>query len=302
MTDVNVLKHPELPGVEIYLTWVTPKIAEEFLDKNTEGQRNLNEDVAGRYAEDMANLNWLFTGSPILFDKAGELIDGQHRLNAIADSGEPQLCLIVAGLDHNVMQAVDAGRKRTYGTYLHMPPLSRPSYSMQAAVIRAMWYWRVAKNYGDRGISRIAIPSEAIHDIPTIAQLEACRVEFEEELGITTTAACQFAQRAYGQLPRITTTVWGLVWVLLTEYDVDARERFFHELFKEPLSPSVDYPPNALKARLGRQREPLTRTVQLHMVLRTFNAWQSGVRLQAISAPNVMSFNSLAMPPVKAGQ
>lgn len=297
MTDLNVLKHDDLPGIEIFLKWITPEMADEFLATNSDGQRKLNEDVYLRYAEDMADANWLFTGAPILFDNKGKLIDGQHRLNAIAECGEKQLCLIVTGLDTDVMKAVDAGRKRTYATYLQMV-LERPSFTMQASIIRAYWYWTIG-NYGDKGVSRIAVPSEYVHSIPTIAQMEKAREECERTLEVTFTHASQFAQRAYTQLPRITTTVWGLVWILLTEYDIDLREQFFHELLKEPKSTSIQYGPNALRHRLMKQQQPLKRMAQLHMVLRSFNAWQDGQLLQVLSSPNAVSFNTLAQLPAK---
>ena len=302
LTYPEILTHADLPGVSIRLEMITPDVAQKYLDLNSEGQRNLNSDVSGRYAEDMLTENWPFTGAPVLFDSNGDLIDGQHRLNAIVESETSQLTLVITGLAPGVMRAVDAGRKRTYGTYLQMPPLSRPNYTNQAAIIRACWYWMVAGNYGDRSISRLALPSELIHVIPTISQMESCRVAVERDLGITFTAAAKFSVLAYSQLPRITVTVWGLVWVLLTEYDVDLREKFFHELLKEASSTAADFPPNALRNRLMRQREPLTRTVQLHMVLRTFNAWRTGVSLQTVSAPVQLTFNTLAMPPVKEDQ
>lgn len=296
---LKILKHDDLPGVEIYLAQITPSMAIDFLAKNSEGQRNLNEQVAARYAEDMSSDEWPFTGSPILFDDKGELIDGQHRMQAIINSETTQMCLIVAGLPTDIIRAVDAGRKRNYATFLAMVK-ERPSATAQSGAIRAYWYWYVG-NYAGRGIPRIAIPSELTHAVPTISQLETVREEVEQRLEITFTQVVQVAQRCYTQMPRITQVVWGMVWILLSEYDKDARERFFHELLVEPLSTAADYPINALKNRLGRIKKQgeLTRTMQLHFVLTVFDRWRTGRLLPTLSAPNFIAWNTLAMPPEK---
>lgn len=298
MTTLDVLKHDDLPGIEIYLVNITPKIADEFLDVNTEGQRNLNGDVVERYIDDMSSNNWMFSGAPILFDKQGKLIDGQHRLNAIVDSQTTQLCLVVAGLDPDVMKAVDLGRKRTYASFLAMN-LDRPNAGAQASIIRAAWHWDEAEAYGDRGTSRIPVPSALIHSTPTIAQMEATRKAIEAELGITFTAAAQQAQRAYQQLPKITNTVWGLAYVLMTRFNVDLREGFFNELLFEPQSPAADYPINTLRNRLGRVTGRLKRTEQIHLVFKTFNFWREGKLTQTMAMPNLASWHTLAMPPTK---
>lgn len=297
MTDVSVLKHPDLPGIEIYLINITPDIASTFLDANAAKQRNLNDEVMSRYREDMKSLDWIFCGTPILFSDKGELIDGQHRLKAIVTSGESQLTLVVAGLSPEALHAIDAGRKRTYGTLLGMKE-DRPQHNTQASVIRAWWYWQIG-NYGSRGIPRIAVPSEHVHTIPTLSQLEVARKEVEGRLNVTFTAAVRAGQQCYTQYPQITITVWALVWMLLTEYDVDAREGFFHELIVNPVSPDADYPINTLRNRLGRIRkgETVGRTLQLHFVLRAFDAWRSGKRLPTLYAPSVYAWNTLQQPP-----
>jgi hypothetical protein len=301
MTTLDVLKHPGLPGIEIYLTEITPQIAKQFLNVNAEGQRNINSDVTARYAEDMASGSWLFSGAAVLFSDKGELIDGQHRLTAIVDSGLPQLTLVVAGLNQSVLHAIDAGRKKTYGQLLAMK-YERPSADAQAATIRAYWYWTIG-NYGGRAVPRRPVPSEHANALPTNSQLEAARIEVETRLGITFTQAAQVAQQATLRMRGVTGTVWALVWVLLTEYDIDLRERFFHELLVAPVSPAADYPINALKNRLGRVREAgeLDRTMQLYFILKTFNAWRTGRLIASLTKPNSIAWNTLELPPTKAG-
>lgn len=294
--ELKILNHPDLPGVEIYLTYITPKMAADFLADNHEGQRNINRDVVNRYTEDMLGGFWLFSGAAVLFDQENKVIDGQHRLTAIIEADQAQLTLIVAGLDASVLHAIDAGRKKTYGTLLSMK-FGRPSADSQASAIRAYWYW-YHQCYGGRGVPRVAVQSPQTNALPTVSQLEVCREEVENRLGFTFTQTIRVAHNAYVEMPRITMTVWALVWVLLTEYNVDARERFFHELLVEPLSPASDYPINTLRNTLGRLKVgDWDRTMQLHAVLKTFDHWRLGRVLTTLRPPPYFAWNTLAQPP-----
>ncbi len=107
-------------------------MAAELLALNTKGQRTISRDAVERYAVDMSTLDWVFNGAAILISNTNELLDGQHRLSAIIESGENQVVLIVRGIDPVAMATIDAGRKRSYADSLKIrglrqPPPSRPS-------------------------------------------------------------------------------------------------------------------------------------------------------------------------------
>jgi|3_EtaG_2_1085321.scaffolds.fasta_scaffold30377_2 hypothetical protein len=91
---------------------VTPKLAEKWLGKNTHNRR-----VRARYVQDLARDmtagKWVFNGDSIRFAKDGALMDGQHRLMAIVESGVTVKCHVVYGLDYAVMPSIDTGRVRT---------------------------------------------------------------------------------------------------------------------------------------------------------------------------------------------
>lgn len=66
---------------------ITPGMAKEWLANNNNSNRNIKIVAVERYARDMKNGNWELTSSPISFDASGNLLDGQHRLMAIVQSG-----------------------------------------------------------------------------------------------------------------------------------------------------------------------------------------------------------------------
>lgn len=91
---------------------VTPTIAKEWLAKMPLN-RPLSDFDVRKYARDMSRGRWHFTGEPIKFDSDGNLIDGQHRLQAVILSGVTLRILVVRGLATESQHAMDSGRKRS---------------------------------------------------------------------------------------------------------------------------------------------------------------------------------------------
>jgi len=56
----------------------------------------------------------------ISFDKKGQMIDGQHRLQAIIESQSTFKMKIITGLDPNVRNIIDTGMKRSLSDILRM--------------------------------------------------------------------------------------------------------------------------------------------------------------------------------------
>lgn len=134
----GVVTHEKLPGIEVYLLDIGPDVARELLELNTKGQRTISKDAVERYAVDMSTLDWLFNGAAILISNSNELLDGQHRLTAIIESGESQVLLIVRGIDPAAMVTIDAGRKRSYADGLRIRGYA--NHTTVAAIASRVWY------------------------------------------------------------------------------------------------------------------------------------------------------------------
>lgn len=105
---------------EVQVVTITPEIAKAWLDVNIENNRNLSKRIVDKYARDMNAGQWLFTGDAIRFDKTGKLIDGQHRLAAVEQSGKAIKSLVVYNCDSEVMGVLDTGFARRVRDVLHM--------------------------------------------------------------------------------------------------------------------------------------------------------------------------------------
>lgn len=86
-----------------------------MLDKN-DLNRVLSHATTERYANDMRNGNWHFTGESISVFKDGSLANGQHRLKAIIRSGKPARIVVVRGVEHSAMPAFDGARSAPWAT------------------------------------------------------------------------------------------------------------------------------------------------------------------------------------------
>jgi hypothetical protein len=92
---------------------VTPGIAQAWLTRHNLHNRLPRVKVIEGYTQDMLMGHWQTTGETVSFDWDGQLVNGQHRLEAIFASGIGIDLLIVTGLDPGVRQTVDTHAKRT---------------------------------------------------------------------------------------------------------------------------------------------------------------------------------------------
>lgn len=112
---------------------VTPDQARDWLATSLMNRR-LNEKMVERLARDIVEGRWVLNGESIKFDRSGHLIDGQHRLSAIAKSGQPVPVVVVRNLSDFAQQTIDIGVARTVGQIASMAGVSRANAKAAIAV------------------------------------------------------------------------------------------------------------------------------------------------------------------------
>lgn len=100
-------------AAEIDDTWHSPEncrvvritrvIAEEWLKRNTHN-RPISEYSVRKLMQAMRSGEYVLTGEPILFDRLGVLLDGQHRLMAVLRSGIAIDTYVIFDLDPKVFE------------------------------------------------------------------------------------------------------------------------------------------------------------------------------------------------------
>lgn len=112
---------------------VTPEMAAKWLERNTRN-RGLRSDVVMRYATDMREGRWKITGDAIAFDHNGAIVNGQHRLWAVLESGMTIPMLVMFDLDPDVVFVLDDHLKRKLIDIVH---ITKPGVSISTSHVGA---------------------------------------------------------------------------------------------------------------------------------------------------------------------
>lgn len=91
---------------------ITPAMAVDMLKKNNKN-RPISNTYVKKFAKDMREGKWMVNGEAIVFSQDGTLLDGQHRLQAIVESGSAVTMCVVNGISEDAYKTIDIGRKRT---------------------------------------------------------------------------------------------------------------------------------------------------------------------------------------------
>lgn len=131
------------------VTWekVTPERAQRWLAQNIANNRPLMQKRVKTYAHDMRAGRWQAIPAPIIFDKDGRLIDGQHRLAAMVESRATLTLLVARGSDIDAQRVIDTGSNRAVGQIVHMA--GHANGNDLATLARMVWSWE----HGYRGAS-----------------------------------------------------------------------------------------------------------------------------------------------------
>jgi hypothetical protein len=96
---------------------IGPKKAKKYLDTMGRNRRKRGR-LKERYKEAMAGGQWKLTGESIKFNTKGELIDGQHRLEAVIETGKEIQILVCRNVPDEAFMELDTGGVRTPGDLL----------------------------------------------------------------------------------------------------------------------------------------------------------------------------------------
>lgn len=105
--------------MKIGLETITPDLARRYIDSQVEN-RNVREARVKQWAQDMSRGEFPATAQPIMFDTAGRLIDGQHRLHAIILADIPVDLMVARDVPAEHRRYIDGGAPRTAADVLHM--------------------------------------------------------------------------------------------------------------------------------------------------------------------------------------
>jgi hypothetical protein len=128
----------EVVNTQDHKVKVTPKLAGDLLAlQDPNANRKLDMGNVQRLAKLIEDGKWNEDVGSILVAKNGRLIDGQHRLRAIIESGKSITVTVRFGVDENAIKYVDTGKKRTTGQTLAIMGKRMPAIQLATANLLA---------------------------------------------------------------------------------------------------------------------------------------------------------------------
>lgn len=104
-------------GREVYQgkITVTPEEAKEIIEQSDKifHNRRSSQRTVNAYKTDIDNNRWKVNGESLKFREDGALVDGRHRLLAVAQGDKPMEFLFVANLEKGVEDTLDIGMLRS---------------------------------------------------------------------------------------------------------------------------------------------------------------------------------------------
>lgn len=252
--------------VRCEIVTVTPADARELLSSNNHN-RPLRRPYIDQLALAMSRGEWMLNGEPIQVSGDGTLLNGQHRLHAVVESGCTVEMLMIRNVAHEAQRTIDSGSRRNLSDVLKLHGLPHTT-NLAAALVLLHSYRTSAK----MDFSKQNAPT-------TIQALEL----LEREPGIK--EHVNFAARVYRE-SHLRPSVGIALSYLFDEAHPGAGTRFLEELCSAHRRPPGD-PVGELHKILRRLREERTyvfRTPALCAVtIKAFNAWRVGGQVRELS-------------------
>lgn len=132
MTALLKTVHRPKPSSEFI--FVSPATAEDWLLRNI-NNRNKKQAIIAKYSRDMQAKRWGLTDSMICFDWNGNLLNGQHRLEACVAAGVGFWTFVAFDMDPESFRYMDGQSVRKLTDHLKM---EGESYTLQLSATAAL--------------------------------------------------------------------------------------------------------------------------------------------------------------------
>jgi hypothetical protein len=242
----------EMPGVRWEIKTITPDWAAETLPFARNKKRMPQADV-DMMARDMQAGAWPYNGVAIIFDSAGQLIDGRKRLAACLHANASFQSLVFWGVEPHVFRLINTQRTRTTNDVLRIR--REVHYRSLATALRYV--------YGGRNGTLFAVKDKATDQ--ELFEILAEHPEIRESIA--------FAQRPARSIVRL--PLFAALHFLCRRVDQTMADRFFTD-FLNPEKMAEGSPERVLHDLLDgwrKSKRPATQVVAAAIVL----AWNAKV-------------------------
>lgn len=100
---------------------LTPELAQHYLNNRYDGQRKLNPGYAASLARDIRAGRWnndAHAFDPIMCNRKGEMVNGQHRCKAVVDAGKSITVDVLDGIPDDLFKYMDGVKTRNVKQFI----------------------------------------------------------------------------------------------------------------------------------------------------------------------------------------
>ena len=253
---------------------IMPEYAAELLKKNT-FNRPVNQATVDDYAAQMEKGLWRLNGEPIIIASTGDVLDGQHRLLACIKSNSAFTTFVSYGVDAEVFDTIDTGRKRTPGDIFNIAGIK------SATVVSSIcsYFFNIKKsNYS------------TVDQTQTLRDIKVSKHEILEFYKSNTDLidrVCKMALKCYSSGRFLSTSVIGAYALYLILEKKHAEEKvfnFFYEVFE--VLPDKNVSTNTLRGALLRhvlKQYVLSPVQKAAYIKKTWNAYVKNKEIKRLN-------------------
>jgi hypothetical protein len=265
-------------------TLITKELATNILNMNTRN-RKVKKNNLVKLVHELETGLFKFNGESIIISKDGKLLDGQHRLLAVEQTGIPIKSIIVYDVEDNTFSTIDTGICRTTSDVLSVNNIE--NYALKAKLAKMFILGLQNKNFNGRAKSYKVTNEEVLRFAK----------DNDEELN----DICSKAMRYYTKKRLLPTSDIGYFWHIFSSENRKIAEMFFEELFGGLFS-SDKNPCYHLRNKLEDAKFSNTRKMDKPTRDKfIFKAWDKYLNNQEISFLRISEGEMIRTPKVVMG-
>lgn len=258
---LHFAQHP-VSALALTMGWhtITPEVALGLLARNR-GNRRLMLSAIRKYARSMREGVWKKTGQPLVFDRQGQLSEGQHRLYACLWGGHAFTTMVVtdASDEPDIFAFIDNGAPRTAADALFTAGANGCSKQVASATIIA---------------ARFEAGAFRINSLPRMEQMQPWEVMAYVEANPSLVAAAHTVVSNFSRAAKVIGHMGAatfFAWQVIERYGLDELDAFLTPLGTAAPGLAEDNPIRALLERLRAVEGPhLAMQQRLALLIKAF--------------------------------
>lgn len=221
-------------AAELSFELIDQATAQEMLASNVSNYRKLCEATVLRYIKDLDSGLWTHTTATVAFTASGVLVDGQHRLHAIARSGKSAWMYVMRNLPEEFASDPNQDKGKMRSVSVYMNKLGVKNATTASSAIRILYRLAVGSSACRNGASSL-----------TDSQVLRC-VEFMPKMffdWVNTVSAVSLLKKVF--IPSVN----AVFFYLAASHNEKAAQSFF-DVFSKRVDESSSHPANTLREQV----------------------------------------------------